>query len=91
MLIYFFVIVKYSAIEACGEWHIRAFDRNFGRSLLASYSDHYLSDFVLHGTSDADYKPRLLNDLQSTVKVKLMKRSQILDFFVCSNSPALTP
>lgn len=69
------------AIEACGEWHIRAFDRNFGRSLLASYSDHYLSDFVLHGTSDTDYKPRLLNDLQSTVKHSIL--DEPIDEAVC--------
>ncbi|GFS17188.1 folliculin-interacting protein 1 [Elysia marginata] len=69
------------AIEACGEWQIRAFDRNFGRSLLASYSDHYLSDFVLHGTSDAEYKPRLLNDLQSTVKHSIL--DEPIDEAVC--------
>ena len=27
---------------------------NFGRQMLAGFSDHYLSDFVLHGTSDED-------------------------------------
>ncbi|RUS91366.1 hypothetical protein EGW08_000883, partial [Elysia chlorotica] len=69
------------AIEDCGEWQIRAFDRNFGRSLLASYSDHYLSDFVLHGTSDADYRPRLLNDLQSTVKHSIL--DEPIDEAVC--------
>ena len=35
---------------------------SFGRQQLANFSDHYLSDFVLHGTSDEDvtHKVRLL-------------------------------
>lgn len=42
---------------------IKMFDRNFGRSLLADFSDHYLSNFVLHGTSDTNFKERLIIDL----------------------------
>lgn len=42
---------------------IKMFDRNFGRSLLADFSDHYLSNFVLHGTSDTNFKERLIGDL----------------------------
>ncbi|XP_061192634.1 folliculin-interacting protein 1-like [Saccostrea echinata] len=42
---------------------IKMFDRNFGRSLLAEYSDHYLSNFVLHGTSDNNFKEKLIRDL----------------------------
>ncbi|GFO02076.1 folliculin-interacting protein 1 [Plakobranchus ocellatus] len=69
------------SVEECGQWHIRAFDKNFGRSLLAGYSDHYLSDFVLHGTSDVNYKPRLLNDLQTTVKHSIL--DEPIDEAVC--------
>ena len=55
------------------QWNIKAFDRNFGRSLLASYTDHYMSDFVLHGTSDSSFKSQLLHDLQMTVQVDLFR------------------
>uniref|UniRef100_T1J365 UDENN FNIP1/2-type domain-containing protein n=1 Tax=Strigamia maritima TaxID=126957 RepID=T1J365_STRMM len=37
--------------------------RNFAWSLMANYSDHYMSDFALQGTSDADYGCRLATDL----------------------------
>jgi len=36
---------------------------NFGRQMLAGYSDHYLSDFVLHGTSDDDVHRKVQKDL----------------------------
>lgn len=39
------------------------FDRNFGRSLLADFSDHYLSDFVLHGTSEKNFHEKMERDL----------------------------
>lgn len=45
------------------------FDRNFGRSLLADFSDHYLSNFVLHGTSDTNFKERLIIDLHMATQV----------------------
>lgn len=48
---------------------IKMFDRNFGRSLLADFSDHYLSNFVLHGTSDTNYKERLIGDLHMATQV----------------------
>lgn len=51
---------------------IEGFDQNFGRSLLASFSDHYMSDFVLHGTSDTSFRPRLLQDLQSTMQHSIL-------------------
>ncbi len=44
-------------------------EQNFGQSLLAAYTDHYLSDFVLHGTSDTNFHSRLHNDLRMTVQV----------------------
>lgn len=47
---------------------ITVFDRNFGRSLLAGYSNHYLSDFVLHGTSDNKFHDKLVNDLQMHIQ-----------------------
>ncbi|XP_013084191.2 folliculin-interacting protein 2-like isoform X1 [Biomphalaria glabrata] len=64
-----------------GQWHIKAFDRNFGHSLLASYTDHYMSDFVLHGTSDTDFIGRLQNDLQMTVKHSVL--DEPIDEAVC--------
>nr|KAG5687380.1 hypothetical protein BaRGS_019884 [Batillaria attramentaria] len=50
---------------------IEAYDQNFGRSLLAGYSDHYMSDFVLHGTSDTSFRQKLLQDLQATMQASL--------------------
>ncbi|CAL1529000.1 unnamed protein product [Lymnaea stagnalis] len=69
------------AVTDSGQWHIKAFDRNFGRSLLAGYTDHYMSDFVLHGTSDTNYKSHLLNDLQMTVKHSIL--DEPIDEAVC--------
>lgn len=57
------------ALKTQGEQSsIEAYDQNFGRSLLAGYSDHYMSDFVLHGTSDTSFRQKLLHDLQSTMQ-----------------------
>ncbi|XP_052071291.1 folliculin-interacting protein 1-like isoform X2 [Mytilus californianus] len=47
---------------------INLFDRNFGRSLLAGYSNHYLSDFVLHGTSESSFNCKMMKDLQLSVQ-----------------------
>ncbi|XP_060063354.1 folliculin-interacting protein 2-like [Ylistrum balloti] len=47
---------------------IKVFDRNFGRSLMAGYSDHYLSDFVLHGTSENSFHEKLRSDLEVAVQ-----------------------
>lgn len=47
---------------------IKVFDRNFGRSLMAGYSDHYLSDFVLHGTSDNSFHEKLRSDLEVAIQ-----------------------
>ncbi|XP_063443784.1 folliculin-interacting protein 2-like isoform X2 [Mytilus trossulus] len=47
---------------------INLFDRNFGRSLLAGYSNHYLSDFVLHGTSESGFNGKMMKDLQLSVQ-----------------------
>ena len=38
-------------------------DSNFGRSLLAGYSERYMADFALHGTSDPNFQARLHGDL----------------------------
>ncbi|KAK7464612.1 hypothetical protein BaRGS_00037851 [Batillaria attramentaria] len=51
---------------------IEAYDQNFGRSLLAGYSDHYMSDFVLHGTSDTSFRQKLLQDLQATMQHSIL-------------------
>ncbi|KAK7113591.1 folliculin-interacting protein 1-like isoform X2 [Littorina saxatilis] len=51
---------------------IQGYDRNFGRSLLGGYSDHYMSDFVLHGTSDTSFRPKLLHDLQTTLQHSIL-------------------
>lgn len=47
------------------------YERHFGRSLMAAYTDHYMSDFVLHGTSDTNFHSRLHNDLRMSVQVSL--------------------
>ena len=44
-------------------------EKNFGRSLLADYSDHYMSDFVLHGTSEKNIQEKLVKDLQMSIQV----------------------
>ena len=36
-------------------------DCNFGRSLLAGYCEHYMSDFALHGTGDKSFLPDKAN------------------------------
>ena len=51
------------------------YSRNFGRSLLAGHSDHYLSDFVLHGTSDSNYLSKLHSDLSSSVQSSVLDES----------------
>ncbi|CAG5117099.1 unnamed protein product, partial [Candidula unifasciata] len=70
-----------NSLTESGQWHIKAFDRNFGHSLLAGYTDHYMSDFVLHGTSDTNFKPRLLNDLQMAVRHSVL--DEPIDEAVC--------
>ncbi|ESO84757.1 hypothetical protein LOTGIDRAFT_236112 [Lottia gigantea] len=47
---------------------VHGLERNFGRSLLGGISDHYLSDFVLHGTKDTNLYSKLLHDLQLDVQ-----------------------
>ena len=47
----------------------KSFDKNFGRSLLGDYSDHYMSDFVLHGTSDRCYQDKMLKDIRMATQV----------------------
>ena len=48
----------------------KCFDKNFGRSLLADYSDHYMSDFVLHGTSDRLYQDKMIKDVKMATQVQ---------------------
>jgi hypothetical protein len=54
------------------ENNVKAFERNFGRSLLAGYSNYYLSDFVLHGTSDVSYAPKLIADLELAAQTTIL-------------------
>ncbi|XP_076443134.1 folliculin-interacting protein 1-like isoform X2 [Babylonia areolata] len=54
------------------QFSMPSYDKNFGRSLLGGYSDHYMSDFVLHGTSDTSFRPKLLQDLQSTIQHSIL-------------------
>ncbi|XP_064621785.1 folliculin-interacting protein 1-like isoform X2 [Lineus longissimus] len=54
------------------ESNVKAFERNFGRSLLAGYSKCYLSDFVLHGTSDVDYTSKLIGDLELAAQTTVL-------------------
>ncbi len=44
---------------------------DFGHSLMAGFSDTYLTDFVLHGTSQPldEFKDSLISDLSSVLKV----------------------
>ncbi|XP_074647410.1 folliculin-interacting protein 1-like isoform X2 [Tubulanus polymorphus] len=62
-----------------GENEVRSFDTNFGHSLMAGYMDHYVADFVLHGTSETSFYARLLNDLslnaQATVLDETVKEA----------------
>ena len=56
--------------EPCEEnSHQVAFERNLGRSLMAAYTDHYMSDFVLHGTSDSQFLAKVHSDLSMAVQV----------------------
>lgn len=66
------IFAVFSLPSDVSPWSIKTFDRNFGRSLLAGYSDHYMSDFVLHGTSDQNFRQKMLNDLQLASQVRLM-------------------
>ncbi|XP_053385365.1 folliculin-interacting protein 2-like isoform X2 [Mercenaria mercenaria] len=47
-------------------------DKNFGRSLLADYSDHYMSDFVLHGTSDKDFEEKMAKDIKMALQYSVL-------------------
>ena len=48
---------------------------NFGHSLLAGFSPHYLSDFTLHGTSDPHFHTRLHQDLTQAVQNPVLDES----------------
>ena len=39
---------------------------------LYSVSDTYLPDFVLHGTTNKDFGPHLLEDLKAIVRVSIL-------------------
>ena len=41
----------------------QTFEKNLGRSLLAGYTEQYMADFVLQGTSDKGFEARLMGDL----------------------------
>ncbi|XP_060592263.1 folliculin-interacting protein 2-like isoform X2 [Ruditapes philippinarum] len=47
-------------------------DKNFGRSLLADYSDHYMSDFVLHGTSDKNFQEKMAKDIRMALQYSVL-------------------
>ncbi|KAI8521085.1 Folliculin-interacting protein 1 [Branchiostoma belcheri] len=47
-------------------------ESNFGRSLLAGYSEKYLPDFVLLGTGDADFRQQLQTDLQLATQTSVL-------------------
>ncbi|XP_014777165.1 folliculin-interacting protein 1 isoform X1 [Octopus bimaculoides] len=51
---------------------VSSFAKNFGRSLLADFSDHYLSDFVLHGTSSSHFHRKMNKDLQQAVQHSIL-------------------
>ena len=62
---------------------------DFGHSLMAGLSDHYLPDFVLHGTSQppAEFRSKLVSDLAAFVKVSSTNDM----FFVCPHSGQMMP
>lgn len=70
MLMFYDILLFFSICDDMSSSSIKLFDRNFGRSLLAGYSNHYLSDFVLHGTSEVGFHHKLMNDLQLSVQVR---------------------
>ncbi|CAH1246397.1 FNIP2 [Branchiostoma lanceolatum] len=47
-------------------------ESNFGRSLLAGYSEKYLSDFVLLGTGESDFRQKLQTDLQLATQTSIL-------------------
>lgn len=51
---------------------VSSFAKNFGRSLFADYSDHYMSDFVLHGTSCTEFTRKMNKDLQQAVQHSIL-------------------
>ncbi|KAH3869210.1 folliculin-interacting protein 1-like isoform X2 [Dreissena polymorpha] len=50
----------------------KQFNKNFGRSLLADFSDHYMSNFVLHGTSDKDHLEKLNRDIRMATQYSVL-------------------
>ena len=53
---------------------------DFGHSLMAGLGDHYLPDFVLHGTSQpaSEFRSKLVSDLAAFVKVSSTSSSCVL-------------
>ncbi|XP_035671144.1 folliculin-interacting protein 2-like isoform X2 [Branchiostoma floridae] len=47
-------------------------ESNFGRSLLAGYSEKYLPDFVLLGTGESDFRQQLQTDLQLATQTSVL-------------------
>lgn len=60
---------------------------SFGRQQLASFTDHYLSDFVLHGTSDDNVIPQVLLQARSNSTVN----SRVFWIFVILSSICYFP
>ncbi|XP_052772268.1 folliculin-interacting protein 1-like isoform X2 [Mya arenaria] len=50
----------------------KQFDKNFGWSLLADFSNHYMSDFVLQGTSDKHYQDKLNRDIRMAMQYSVL-------------------
>lgn len=46
---------------------------------MAGFSDHYLSDFVLHGTSDNNFHHKLLADLNLAIQVNKTVFDKVLN------------
>ena len=58
----------------------KSFDKNFGRSLLGDFSDHYMSDFVLHGTSDRLYQEKMIRDVRMATQVNTRLSQSFVHF-----------
>eukprot|EP01135_Chromosphaera_perkinsii_P001918 Nk52_evm67s212 gene=Nk52_evmTU67s212 len=51
----------------------RLYSKNFGRSLLGGYYNHYISDFALLGVSKFDFLPALAADLKMSVEESVLE------------------
>ena len=51
----------------------KLYSKNFGRSLMGGYFNHYLSDFALSGVPKNDFMPELAADLKLSVELSVLE------------------